>query len=142
MTMWPNKSPEPPLALSVPLSRFTSRVGGGSAFFVRRLTHHKNMKPLKTGLIIGILHSALYWASYGIVWWMSGSDASIVRRGASGLMETLCFPISALLGFRPVLSVLEKLPEVLVISLDSCIWGLCAAALVYGFRRKHHEPVA
>jgi hypothetical protein len=28
------------LALAVPLSRFTSRVGGGSAFFVRRLTHH------------------------------------------------------------------------------------------------------
>jgi len=28
---------QPPLALSVPLSRFTSRVGGGSAFFVRRL---------------------------------------------------------------------------------------------------------
>src|SRR5450759_570090 len=27
----------PPLALSVPLSRFTSRVGGGSAFCVRRL---------------------------------------------------------------------------------------------------------
>ena len=28
---------QPPLALAVPLSRFTSRVGGGSAFFVRRL---------------------------------------------------------------------------------------------------------
>ena len=39
--MLPNKSPEP-LALAVPLSRFTSRVGGGSAFFVRPL-----MPPLK-----------------------------------------------------------------------------------------------
>ena len=28
---------QPPLALAVPLSRFTSRVGGGSAFYVRRL---------------------------------------------------------------------------------------------------------
>jgi hypothetical protein len=28
---------QPPLALSVPLSRFTSQVGGGSAFFVRPL---------------------------------------------------------------------------------------------------------
>ena len=28
---------QPPLALAVPLSRFTSRVGGGSAFFVRLL---------------------------------------------------------------------------------------------------------
>ena len=27
------------MALAVPLSRFTSRVGGGSAFFVRRLDH-------------------------------------------------------------------------------------------------------
>src|SRR5665647_522079 len=27
---------QPPLALSVPLSRFTSRVGGGSAFYVRQ----------------------------------------------------------------------------------------------------------
>src|ERR1035437_5115674 len=30
---------QPPLALSVPHSRFTSRVGGGSAFYVRRLWH-------------------------------------------------------------------------------------------------------
>jgi len=29
------------LALAVPLSRFTSRVGGGSAFFVRRLACRK-----------------------------------------------------------------------------------------------------
>src|ERR1035437_2422741 len=28
---------QPPLALAVPLSRFTSRVGGGSAFYVRPL---------------------------------------------------------------------------------------------------------
>ena len=28
---------QPPLALAVPLSRFTSQVGGGSAFFVRRM---------------------------------------------------------------------------------------------------------
>ncbi|HEY5233465.1 MAG TPA: hypothetical protein VIK35_08035 [Verrucomicrobiae bacterium] len=33
----PNKSQgQPPLALAVPLSRFTSRVGGGSAFYVSR----------------------------------------------------------------------------------------------------------
>jgi hypothetical protein len=31
------------LALAVPLSRFTSRVGGGSAFFVRLLYRMKNM---------------------------------------------------------------------------------------------------
>ena len=31
------------MALAVPLSRFTPRIGGGSAFYVRRLAH---MKPL------------------------------------------------------------------------------------------------
>jgi hypothetical protein len=35
------------MALSVPLSRFTSRVGGGSAFFVRRHSHI-TMKPKVT----------------------------------------------------------------------------------------------
>jgi hypothetical protein len=30
----PNQSTEPPLALAVPLSRFTPQVGGGSAFYV------------------------------------------------------------------------------------------------------------
>ena len=35
---------QPPLALAVPLSRFTSRVGGGSAFFVRRHASHQTNK--------------------------------------------------------------------------------------------------
>ena len=30
------------MALSVPLSRFTSRIGGGSAFFVRPITSYEN----------------------------------------------------------------------------------------------------
>jgi hypothetical protein len=44
---------QPPLALAVPLSRFTSRVGGGSAFFVRRqasapnfIMSRRSKKPL------------------------------------------------------------------------------------------------
>src|SRR5260221_4291236 len=32
---------QPPLALAVPLSRFTSRVGGGSAFLVSWVNHEK-----------------------------------------------------------------------------------------------------
>ena len=39
---------QPRLALSVPLSRFTSRVGGGSAFFVRRICRRFIMHPLFT----------------------------------------------------------------------------------------------
>jgi hypothetical protein len=41
------------MALSVPLSRFTSRVGGGSAFFVRLLDHIKIMtKPNEKELVL------------------------------------------------------------------------------------------
>jgi hypothetical protein len=42
------------LALSVPLSRFTSQVGGGSAFYVRLLpTHH--MKTIRIILVLAFL---------------------------------------------------------------------------------------
>jgi len=34
---------QPPLALAVPLSRFTSRVGGGSAFYVRQHRAHEEI---------------------------------------------------------------------------------------------------
>ena len=44
---------QPPLARSVPLSWFTSRVGGGSAFFVRR--QHDIMKKLVFTLIVTML---------------------------------------------------------------------------------------
>ena len=37
------------MALSVPLSRFTSRVGGGSAFFVRRMKPLLKSVPLVRG---------------------------------------------------------------------------------------------
>src|ERR1035437_4446202 len=41
---------QPPLALSVPLSRFTSRVGGGSAFYVRQHSctsqNNENKNPI------------------------------------------------------------------------------------------------
>ena len=49
------------MALAVPLSRFTSRVGGGSAFFVRPKLHaidgveHFTMKKQITGFILGVL---------------------------------------------------------------------------------------
>src|ERR1035437_6057493 len=40
---------QPPLALAVPLSRFTPRVGGGSAFYVRRhYTLMKNPREIST----------------------------------------------------------------------------------------------
>jgi hypothetical protein len=43
-----NRRSQPPLALSVPLSRVTLRVGGGSAFFVR---HQDRFKILQSWLV-------------------------------------------------------------------------------------------
>jgi hypothetical protein len=43
------------LALSVPPSRFTSRVGSGSAFYVRRATHHQFMNSKQKTLTIAAL---------------------------------------------------------------------------------------
>src|ERR1039458_6499240 len=56
---------QPPLALSVPLSRFTPRVGGGSAFFVR--PHHTPqqihiMKKRISLIIVGCLLSTMLLA--------------------------------------------------------------------------------
>ena len=50
---------QPPLALAVPLSRFTSRVGGGSAFFVRR---HSRVCP-KFIIVLAVV-AALVLAIY------------------------------------------------------------------------------
>jgi hypothetical protein len=49
---------QPPLARSVPLSRFTSRVGGGSAFYVRHLPHFMR-KPQLITLTAAILAAIL-----------------------------------------------------------------------------------
>src|ERR1035437_9334194 len=48
---------QPPLALSVPLSRFTPRAGGGSAFYVRPLDPHQKSK----GYTFLFLGSFLLW---------------------------------------------------------------------------------
>src|ERR1017187_6732001 len=73
---------QPPLALSVPLSRFTSRVGGGSAFFVRRHEIMQASKPLNRKLAI-ILALAVMWlvsvigaiiGSHSVSLWFIGID--------------------------------------------------------------------
>jgi hypothetical protein len=47
------------LALAVPLSRFTSQVGGGLAFFVRPTTHTMN-NPTALKVVIAVLIVALF----------------------------------------------------------------------------------
>ena len=76
---------QPPLALSVPLSRFTPRVGGGSAFFVRphdtlMTKTTSNSSAMRTlawislCLLIpagfGLLYSALIGDSHGLKAWL------------------------------------------------------------------------
>src|ERR1035437_7025686 len=55
---------QPPLALAVPLSRFTSRVGGGSAFYVRP---HLSviMKPVR--YIVGAVGFLIVWFVVAVV---------------------------------------------------------------------------
>src|ERR1039458_8970262 len=52
---------QPPLALSVPPSRFTSRVGGGSTFYVRRqpddVGQHSSTSFMKKSMAVGLLIS-------------------------------------------------------------------------------------
>ena len=59
------------MARSVPLSRFTSRVGGGSAFFVRPLDHFTFMDKNKAAALI---------RQHRRHWMSSASDYSIARR--------------------------------------------------------------
>jgi hypothetical protein len=47
------------LALAVPLSRFTPRVGGGSAFYVRLLAPHFMKTKIGVGLVAVSLLSAI-----------------------------------------------------------------------------------
>jgi hypothetical protein len=46
---------QPPLALAVPLSRFTSQVGGGSAFFVRQQLIMKTFLVVCLFLLAGVI---------------------------------------------------------------------------------------
>ena len=62
--MMPNQSSEPTaVALSVPPSRFTSRVGGGSAFYVRRCSVYEKMLATRPHRCRSVAGST--WFCYG-----------------------------------------------------------------------------
>jgi len=64
------------LALSVPLSRFRSQVGGGSAFFVRPTRHRVNRKIPKV-VVVAILGPILIVMAC----WILFGDTSIGQAG-------------------------------------------------------------
>jgi hypothetical protein len=55
---------QPPLALAVPLSRFTSRVGGGSAFFVRHQAAADGL-AVDLSLDFGLRKLQTFWMVFG-----------------------------------------------------------------------------
>ena len=60
--MLTSRRSQPPLALSVPLSRFTSRVGGGSAFFVDMANYCQvsNKSAFRNASFFGWSHHELF----------------------------------------------------------------------------------
>src|SRR5664279_4615333 len=59
---------QPPLALAVPLSRFTSQVGGGSAFYVRplRTMQPKRQAGMFTKFLVGVVvFLVVFWVAFG-----------------------------------------------------------------------------
>ena len=69
------------MALAVPLSRFTSRVGGGSAFFVRL---HSAFMPYGFIVLVGSVALA--------AWFVLASEASVITK----------IVVSAIFGFGMV----------------------------------------
>jgi hypothetical protein len=70
------------LALSVPLSRFTSQVGGGSAFFVR---HQDRFKIFRAGWF-GEDLSSLIWMSKLSEVSQDSARAGLMRRASAALV--------------------------------------------------------
>ena len=69
---------QPPLALSVPLSRFTPRVGGGSAFFVRHERFNTTDADSEAHIWRYVFSLPVFWSRFGC---SSGSDISTLKRG-------------------------------------------------------------
>jgi len=83
------------LALAVPLSRFTPRVGGGSAFFVRRLRITDFMTryfPTLRGWIAFLL------AAFAILFFTAICPARIVRSGVGTFLIEPASPTVRLTG--------------------------------------------
>ena len=120
------------MALSVPLSRFTPRTGGGSAFFVRPLDHAmKTLVRLICGFAGG--HFVLCWLVIGILQWF-------------GWDYFFWFGRELFLPLIPLEVTLwppyNWFTFILTVALNSGIWGVVIGLLLYGVRRTFYKPVA
>jgi hypothetical protein len=131
------------LALAVPLSRFTPRVGGGSAFFVRRLARMKNitifflasmilagigcwLSPLSTAFILAAIAWGVIYLVLRFACWKSKSS----------WLPSLVFWLVVIVGMRCSLSWI--FPGVRTGSVEDWSLGLLYVGIVgivvFGFR--------
>jgi hypothetical protein len=105
------------LALSVPLSRFTSRVGGGSAFYVRPLAHAMKLSRPFWIVIVG---------------------AAMCLAGTAGIYYFLLFPeywnSSRFWSWNPVIVIAVCLGIILIFA--ALIFGLVSGLIAHFRRRK------
>ena len=69
------------MALAVPLSRFTSRVGGGSAFFVRQQVSFMAIRIMAFifGAVFGAVGAIVaFWLQHSEIWWSIVGLAALV----------------------------------------------------------------
>jgi hypothetical protein len=79
------------LALAVPLSRFTSQVGGGSAFYVRQHCTRAKMKIIKQAFIYAIVYELILVCLYFAFGHIQGSSYDHTNL-IGGLVFYLHFP--------------------------------------------------
>ena len=122
MSQWP-KSPEPPFARSVPLSRFTPRVGGGSAFFVR----HKDPvdSPDNSASRQPTSAKADTWGVFLTV---------------AALSHAMAFIGSPNIVVPPRIS--QQLDKVEIAAVLLCIPFVCSLFLLFRYRNKSERVIA
>ena len=105
------------MALSVPLSRSTLRVGGGSAFFVRPL---ERMKTRTTIIIVGVALVIGAAIGFGIssYFWSRLSESQTIASSLSGV-STAYAPLKLLKDGRS-----KDATDILEVELDSSMRNL------------------
>ena len=109
------------MALAVPLSRFTPRVGGGSAFFVRR-RHTIMTTPKRHGLLTAFLIFKIVAFSATFCIYAITSDQIIAKAPNIPRWALMVFCFSSLIGIASAVAILRWQK-----------WGfyaLCALAMI------------
>jgi hypothetical protein len=125
------------MARSVPLSRSTLRVGGGSAFFVRR-QDARMKKYFKIVSIVALTNLLCFWSCYALLdtYWPDTSALMIFVQWASLVFGA---PISIFLDNA---SAHYMSALILCSVLNSIVWGICLAFPIYGVSKRYYHVAA